>query len=166
MIFKKLNDFFEARYYRDNINTLDTLLTRLDFKNNFDGQHFDITINARSDWSAWSDAGVTYTSGSSFVIAPDGNAYSCISTHLNIPDPTRGFYEHFLYDYLTLGYWQTINDDTTIKHNLGKIPSGFLVYNQSAGGLILKGDTAWTSQNIYLKNQSPVDANVKLMVFR
>jgi len=163
MIFKKLAEFFEEKPYRDVINTLNTLLTRLDFENNFDGQYFETTISSHFDPTYIWEQNIAYSAAVT-VLAPDNNVYICLTNHTS-SFVLGGNYENFKSD-LDAGRWQIKTNDTIIKHNLGKIPSGFLVYDQNGGGLILRGDTEWTSQAAYLKNQSPIDAEVKLIIFR
>lgn len=45
----------------------------------------------------------------------------------------------------------TPDDENTIAHSLGRIPSGFIITNIDKAALIYKGTTGWDEDNIYLK---------------
>lgn len=56
------------------------------------------------------------------------------------------------------------NTEFTITHNLGYIPTGFLVVSIDQAAIVYKGVTAWTATAISLKcNQAT--ANVVVFVF-
>lgn len=55
--------------------------------------------------------------------------------------------------------------ELAIQHNLGVIPSGKLVL-KSTGYQIVDGDTAWTSEYIYLKNLGASAATAKIVILR
>lgn len=46
----------------------------------------------------------------------------------------------------------TPNTQDTVAHTLGKVPSGYIVVQQSKAGVVFNGGTTWTTTNIYLKN--------------
>lgn len=45
----------------------------------------------------------------------------------------------------------TANTEFAVEHNLGVIPTGYIVTKKSAAGDIYTGSTAWTTTQIYLK---------------
>lgn len=55
------------------------------------------------------------------------------------------------------GEWATVldtgpnNTDFTITHNMLRIPIGFILMNQSKGGIIYQGSVPWTTTTITLK---------------
>jgi hypothetical protein len=54
--------------------------------------------------------------------------------------------------------------DNRLKPN---IPSGMLIVKQKGNALVTAGDTEWTSEYIYIKNNSTsIDANVKIKFFK
>lgn len=55
--------------------------------------------------------------------------------------------------------------ELAIQHNLGVIPSGKLIL-KSTGYEIVDGDTAWTSEYIYLKNLGAASATAKIVILR
>ena len=53
------------------------------------------------------------------------------------------------------GKWMTVStagagSETTVTHNLGATPVGFLVMKPPASGTVNLGPTAWTTTNLYL----------------
>jgi hypothetical protein len=56
------------------------------------------------------------------------------------------------------------NTDTTITHNLGRVPVGFHVVSKSVSCDIFNGVAAWTTTTITLQS-SVAPATVKLFVF-
>ena len=58
----------------------------------------------------------------------------------------------------------SVDTEDTVAHGLGKVPTGFLVYNLDKGSVVYDSGTAWTSTNIYLKNTVATVA-VKIIVF-
>jgi hypothetical protein len=61
----------------------------------------------------------------------------------------------------------TINagQELQIQHNLGVIPSGKLIL-KSTGYQVRDGDTAWTSDYIYLKNEGSNAASLTVVILR
>lgn len=58
----------------------------------------------------------------------------------------------------------TPDAENTVAHELGKVPTGYLVYSINKAAAVYTGSTAWTSANIYLKvNVSSTE--VKIIVF-
>jgi len=58
----------------------------------------------------------------------------------------------------------TPDAENTVSHSLGKIPTGYIVYSIDKGAVVYKGNTAWTSTNIYLK-VNVASTTVKVWVF-
>ena len=58
----------------------------------------------------------------------------------------------------------TPDAENTIAHTLGKIPSGYIVYNQNKAGSLYNGTTTFTTTNIYLKC-SVASVTYKIIVF-
>jgi len=52
-----------------------------------------------------------------------------------------------------------------IQHNLGVIPTGRLILKAS-GYQVRDGDTAWTSDYIYLKNEGTNAVSLKIVILR
>jgi hypothetical protein len=46
----------------------------------------------------------------------------------------------------------TPNSNEAITHNLGYVPTGFLVTSQSNAGVIYSGSSAWTATSIFLSS--------------
>lgn len=55
------------------------------------------------------------------------------------------------------------NVDTTLAHNLGRVPSGYIVTGASAACSVYNGSAANTSANIILRSDAP--ATVGLWVY-
>lgn len=60
--------------------------------------------------------------------------------------------------------FSTANTDTTIGHNLGRVPTGFLVASKSVSSDIYNGSLSWTASTIILK-ASVAPVTVTLVVF-
>lgn len=45
----------------------------------------------------------------------------------------------------------TPDAENAVAHTLGKVPTGFLIYDLNKGAVVYKGTTAWTKTTIYLK---------------
>lgn len=45
----------------------------------------------------------------------------------------------------------TPDAENTVAHGLGKVPTGYIIYEQDKAGSLYKGSTSWTKTNIYLK---------------
>lgn len=45
----------------------------------------------------------------------------------------------------------TPDAENTVAHTLGKVPTGYIIYRQSAAGILYDGASEWTATNIYLK---------------
>lgn len=45
----------------------------------------------------------------------------------------------------------TPDAENTVTHTLGKVPTGFIVYDINKGAVVYKGTTSWTKTTIYLK---------------
>ncbi|MBI4397416.1 MAG: hypothetical protein HY548_09990 [Elusimicrobia bacterium] len=58
----------------------------------------------------------------------------------------------------------TPDAENTVAHSLGKVPTGYIVYEQDKAGSVYKGPSAWTTSNIYLKCDVATVA-VKILVF-
>jgi len=58
----------------------------------------------------------------------------------------------------------TPDAENTVAHTLGKVPTGFLVYDLNKGAVVYRGTTSWTATNIYLKVNTASTA-VKAWVF-
>lgn len=56
------------------------------------------------------------------------------------------------------------NSDTRIEHNLGRVPSGYLVTSLSAATIIYSGAQSTTEQYIFLRS-SAAPATVNLVIF-
>lgn len=50
-----------------------------------------------------------------------------------------------------------------ISHNLGKIPQGYLIINQSAGAFIYRGSGIWNDRQIYLISSADVVADIIIL---
>jgi hypothetical protein len=58
------------------------------------------------------------------------------------------------------------NTDTTFSHVLGRIPNGYIIYRNSAAGIVYDasdGTTSWTSTSIKLR--SSATGTVSVLVF-
>lgn len=67
------------------------------------------------------------------------------------------------------GAWATVtfasaNTDTTITHNLGRVPVGYHVVSKSASTDVFNGVAAWTTTQITLQS-SVAGVTVKLFIF-
>lgn len=58
----------------------------------------------------------------------------------------------------------TPDAENTVPHLLGKMPTGFLIYDIDKGAVVYRGPTTWTKTNIYLKVNTASVA-VKAWVF-
>lgn len=69
------------------------------------------------------------------------------------------------------GQWYTVSDTGTINtefsftHNLGTVPTGYLITKINKAGAIYESGTTWTSTTIYLKC-SVANATVTLFLLR
>lgn len=54
-------------------------------------------------------------------------------------------------------------DTSTISHNLGKIPYGFLVLNQNANANIWSASFSWNENSIYLTASATVTAKIAIL---
>lgn len=48
--------------------------------------------------------------------------------------------------------------EVTVTHDLGVVPTGYLVLRNSNGGVVYDGVTNWTKNNIYLQSTTPNNA--------
>jgi len=55
-----------------------------------------------------------------------------------------------------------VDTDFTVTHNLGRLPIGWLVFNQDKAASVYKGSVTWTSSQMTLKASS---ASVSLLLF-
>jgi hypothetical protein len=53
----------------------------------------------------------------------------------------------------------------TVPHSLKKVPTGYIIYNQSVAGSLYDDGTAWTRTNIYLKFSTAGASTIKIMIF-
>jgi hypothetical protein len=60
--------------------------------------------------------------------------------------------------------FSSANTNTTVKHSLGFVPSGYIVTKRSGSFNIFSGTTAWDTNNIYLQT-SAVPATIDVIVF-
>lgn len=69
-------------------------------------------------------------------------------------------------DMVDIEYTSNATPDTedTVSHNLGKTPTGFLVYSIDKGGVVYNGTTSWDADNIYLKCTT-ASTEIKAKVF-
>jgi hypothetical protein len=51
-----------------------------------------------------------------------------------------------------------------ITHNLGKVPTGYIIYSQDNAAFLYNGTTSWTTTKIYLKS-SVAETTFKILVF-
>lgn len=58
----------------------------------------------------------------------------------------------------------TPDAENNVAHTLGKIPTGFFVYDIDKGAVVYRGTTSWTASNIYLKVNTATTA-VKAWIF-
>jgi len=58
------------------------------------------------------------------------------------------------------------NTDFVLTHNLGRLPSGYVVVGASAAyGCVYNGVTAWTTTQIYLRFTSAYNAGIKFLIW-
>jgi hypothetical protein len=56
------------------------------------------------------------------------------------------------------GFWYTgvtpssANTEFAVTHNLGRVPTGFLVFSVDQAGILYRSVTTWTEQQIFLKS--------------
>ena len=60
----------------------------------------------------------------------------------------------------------TSNTEVTIGNKLTSIPSKYIIVGQTGHGLISRGDTAWSQQYLYLKNNGPDTVKVSVIFMR
>jgi len=56
----------------------------------------------------------------------------------------------------------TANTDVAVKHNLNRVPQGYIVSGTSVAAHIFTGTATWTQTNIYLQSNTE---NTKFTVF-
>ena len=57
--------------------------------------------------------------------------------------------------------------EAVIRNELTSIPTEWILVRKNEGGLtVCEGDTAWTLENLYLKNTGLVDAQVTVRFFK
>lgn len=68
------------------------------------------------------------------------------------------------------GWWASVttpgsaNTEFTVPHGLGRVPVGFLIFSRTKAGTTYKSTTAWTTSNIYLKDDQTSDPLVIFIV--
>lgn len=72
------------------------------------------------------------------------------------------FADNFDGIFVTFSSSATPDAENTVAHELGKIPTGFIVTSLDKGAVVYKGPTAFTDSNIYLKVNT---ASVAVTVF-
>lgn len=58
----------------------------------------------------------------------------------------------------------TPDAENTVAHDLGKVPTGYIIYSLNKAAVVYLGTTTWTSSNIYLK-VNVASVAVKIIVF-
>ena len=53
-----------------------------------------------------------------------------------------------------------------IPHNLGAIPSGYLILRRSSNAVISDGGTAWDENNIYLTNNGASSVTLTIVILK
>lgn len=54
------------------------------------------------------------------------------------------------------------NTEVQVQHNLGRVPTGYLVFKLSAAAIVYDGSTANTETNAFLRGSAPCTATVML----
>lgn len=54
--------------------------------------------------------------------------------------------------------------ETTVAHDLGRVPLDGFVLNRTLGGIIYRGPTAWTSTDVFLRS-SIAATTITLILF-
>lgn len=60
----------------------------------------------------------------------------------------------------------TFGTEVTIGNKLTNIPSKYIIVSQTGNGLVTKGDTSWSQQYLYLKNNGPDTVKVSVVFMR
>lgn len=93
------------------------------------------------------------------------SSFNDLIDQLNIGLSRLGLVENFQ-SYLASDVSIAAGTEVEIKHNLKIIPSMRIIVRQTGNAVILDGDTAWTSDKIYLKNPSGTAAVVTVLIMR
>lgn len=60
----------------------------------------------------------------------------------------------------------TSGSEVTIGNKLTSIPSKYILVGQTGHGVISRGDTSWSQQYLYLKNNGPDTVKVSVVFMR
>lgn len=54
------------------------------------------------------------------------------------------------------------SSETIIRNTMTFIPSHYIIVKQTGNGLITKGDTPWTTESLYLKNNGSTEVTISI----